>query len=112
MTSATTAFDAIVKVRETLRSAPPKPREWWVNVYPTMEPIAYFDLKSAVNGCQRTGKTVHVREVMPDDDKPKFWMPEWDDLIKDQNNDFISGAYWICAKHYNCLRNKLMSLEK
>ena len=56
MTSATTAFDAIVKVRETLRPAPPKPREWWVD-----------DTMGVAFSTKFCNSLVHVREVMPDD---------------------------------------------
>jgi hypothetical protein len=63
----------LIKAREALRPAPPKPREWWLNLYPNHPNVitgVHPSYESAKDKIGHGGETVHVREVMPNDDKP------------------------------------------
>ena len=101
------------KARKALRPAPPKPMEWWFNVYNDGDAFVYFTPQQAKDNLSEDGKTMHVREVMPNDDKPKLWMPEWKDLDSTCGEvfNYEKGSY-IFKGTYEKLRKKLMSLDK
>ena len=63
------AAQAVFSARETLRSAPPKPREWWLNVYLDGDGFAYKSSEDAEESADYENMIgcFLVREVMPDD---------------------------------------------
>ena len=57
------------KARKALRPAPPKPREWWLNVYLDGDGFAYKSPEDAEESADYENMIgcFLVREVMPDD---------------------------------------------
>lgn len=50
-----------------IKPDPPKPREWWVNVYPRTQIVSGFPSADSADAYQQEGRIacVHVREVLP-----------------------------------------------
>ena len=110
------------KAYKALRPAPPKPREWWVNVYKThgeYTDCLHRSKEDAGLGLMINGETVHVREVMPNEiepiDKPKVWLPEFSAINGGTDivifKDSFGNNVKVHRNEYNAIRNKLMGLK-
>ena len=111
------ALGDLIKAREALRPAPTKPREWWLNLGWSGQrgsATAHTSEEAAKNWMSVGCEIVHVREVMPNKDKPTVWLPEWEHLKKDDRGRFClgGGLHKLGEPEYNLLRNEIMGLDK